>query len=77
MTSTSMSTSRIPVSEMVNVAGGAEWRNEQFTIGAGGQPSWEIGPYAAQGFSSGSNGFQRLPGPDTTAGSWSRRNVAV
>ena len=51
-----------PVSAMVNVAGGTEWRNEQFTIGAGGQPSWEIGPYAAQGFSSGSNGFQRLPG---------------
>ena len=65
-----------PVSEMVNVAGGAEWRNEQFTIGAGGQPSWEIGPYAAQGFSSGSNGFNGYRA-DTTAGTWSRRNVAV
>ena len=61
---------------MVNVAGGTEWRNEQFTIGAGGQPSWEIGPYAAQGFSSGSNGFNGYRA-DTTAGSWSRRNVAV
>ena len=61
---------------MVNVAGGAEWRNEEFTIGAGGQPSWEIGPYAAQGFSSGSNGFNGYRA-DTTAGSWSRRNVAV
>ena len=65
-----------PVSAMVNVAGGTEWRNEQFTIGAGGPPSWEIGPYAAQGFSSGSNGFNGYRA-DTTAGSWSRRNVAV
>ena len=65
-----------PVSAMMNVAGGTEWRNEQFTIGAGGQPSWFIGPYAAQGFSSGSNGFNGYRA-DTTAGSWSRRNVAV
>ena len=65
-----------PVSDMVNVAGGTEWRDEQFTIGAGGQPSWEIGPYAAQGFSSGSNGFNGYRA-DTTAGSWSRSNVAV
>ena len=65
-----------PVSDMVNVAGGAEWRDEQFTIGAGGQPSWEIGPYAAQGFSSGSNGFNGYRA-DTTAGRWNRSNVAV
>ena len=65
-----------PVSDMVNVAGGTEWRDEQFTIGAGGQPSWEIGPYAAQGFSSGSNGFNGYRA-DTTAGSWNRSNVAV
>ena len=65
-----------PVSDMVNIAGGTEWRDEQFTIGAGGQPSWEIGPYAAQGFSSGSNGFNGYRA-DTTAGSWNRSNVAV
>ena len=65
-----------PVSDMVNVAAGTEWRDEQFTIGAGGQPSWEIGPYAAQGFSSGSNGFNGYRA-DTTAGSWNRSNVAV
>ena len=65
-----------PISDMVNVAGGMEWRDEQFTIGAGGQPSWEIGPYAAQGFSSGSNGFNGYRA-DTTAGSWNRSNVAV
>ena len=65
-----------PVNDVVNVAAGTEWRNEQFTIGAGGQPSWEIGPYAAQGFSSGSNGFNGYRA-DTTAGKWDRSNVAV
>ena len=55
-----------PVNDTVNVAGGTEWRREKFTIGAGGQPSWEIGPYAAQGFSSGSNGFNGYRA-DTTA----------
>ena len=40
-----------------------------------GKPSWEVGPYAAQGFVSGSNGF---PGfPDYTAGAWNRSNVAL
>ena len=63
------------VGEIVNIAAGAEWRDERFTIGAGGRPSWEVGPYAAQGFVSGSNGF---PGfPDYTAGDWSRSNVAL
>ncbi len=61
--------------DLVNVAAGAEWRDERFTIGAGGRPSWEVGPYAAQGFVSGSNGF---PGfPDYTAGTWSRSNAAL
>ena len=65
-----------PVNDIVHIAGGTEWRDEKFTIGGGGQPSWEIGPYAAQGFSSGSNGFNGYRG-DTTAGIWSRSNVAV
>ena len=65
-----------PINDIVHVAGGTEWRDEKFTIGGGGQPSWEIGPYAAQGFSSGSNGFNGYRG-DTTAGIWSRSNVAV
>ena len=61
--------------EMVNVAGGAEWRDERFEVGAGGRPSWEVGPYAAQGFVPASNGF---PGfADYTAGTWTRGNVAV
>ncbi|MCY4601675.1 MAG: TonB-dependent receptor [Acidobacteria bacterium] len=63
------------VGEIVNIAAGAEWRDERFTIGAGGRPSWEVGPYAAQGFVSGSNGF---PGfPDYTSGTWTRSNVAL
>ena len=62
-------------SDSVNFAAGTEWRDEKFTIGAGGRPSWEVGPYAAQGFVSGSNGF---PGfPDYTAGAWNRSNVAL
>ena len=64
------------ITDMVHVAAGTEWREEQFTIGAGGRPSWEIGPYAAQGFSSGSNGFNGYRA-DTTAGAWSRNNIAV
>ena len=61
--------------DMVNLAAGTEWRNERFEIGAGGRPSWEVGPFAAQGFVSGSNGF---PGfPDYTAGAWNRSNVAL
>ena len=65
-----------PFSDLVHFAAGAEWRREEFTISAGGQPSWEIGPYAVQGFSSGSNGFNGYRA-DTTAGSWSRSNIAV
>ena len=65
-----------PVSDMVHVAAGAEWRREEFTIGAGDDASWQIGPYAAQGFSSGSNGFNGYRA-DTTAGSWGRSNIAA
>ena len=65
-----------PVSDMVTVAAGAEWRDEQFTIREGDRASWEIGPYAAQGFSSGSNGFNGYR-EDVAAGTWNRRNVAV
>ena len=65
-----------PLSDLVHLATGAEWRREEFTIGAGDQPSWEIGPYAVQGFSSGSNGFNGYRA-DTTAGVWARSNIAV
>ena len=63
------------VSDMFNVAGGAEFRDEHFEIGIGETASWEIGPFAAQGFSSGSNGF---PGfSDIAAGGWHRTNFAA
>ena len=63
------------VNDRVHLAGGAEWRDERFTIGLGDEPSWQIGPYAPQGFSAGSNGF---PGfSPIAAGVWSRANTAL
>ncbi len=62
-------------SDLVNIAAGAEWRDEQFDIGAGDRASYEIGPYANQGFTSGSNGF---PGfSQAWAGGWNRSSRAV
>ncbi|MYH29415.1 MAG: TonB-dependent receptor [Acidobacteria bacterium] len=66
----------IPVSERFHFAGGAERRTETFTIHPGDRPSWEIGPYAEQGFSSGSNGFNGYRA-DTTAGRWARSSIAL
>ena len=63
------------VSHELNLAAGAEWRNESFTVGAGDRASWEVGPFAAQGFVPASNGF---PGfADYTAGTWDRSNLAA
>ncbi len=63
------------INDMVTVAGGAEFRDEFFEIGIGETDSWRIGPFAAQGFSSGSNGF---PGfSDIAAGGWHRVNFAA
>lgn len=63
------------VNDQTFVAGGLEWRDEKFEIGIGQRESFEIGPLAAQGFSSASNGF---PGfSEIAAGSWSRSNYAV
>ena len=62
--------------DMINIAAGAEWRNEQYETSAGDPASWTVGPYGReQGFSAGSNGFFGY-GP-LAAGTWSRRNVAV
>ena len=66
---------RYPLNDRVHFAGGAEWRKERFEIGLGEEASWRIGPYAAQGFSAGSNGF---PGfSPIAAGAWSRSNAAL
>ena len=62
------------VNDRVNIAGGAEWRNERFEIVQGDEPSWTEGPLASQGFTPGSNGFTGF-GP-LTAGVWNRSNFA-
>ncbi|MEM7351026.1 MAG: TonB-dependent receptor [Acidobacteriota bacterium] len=63
------------INDQTNIAGGIEWRDEEFTIGIGQLESFQIGPLAEQGFSAASNGF---PGfGDIAAGSWSRSNWAL
>ena len=62
-------------SDMINIAGGGEWRNEQYMLGAGDEASWVIGPYAAQGFSSASNGYNGTR-PENS-GTWNRANIAM
>lgn len=58
----------------LNLAAGAEYREEKFTVVEGDRASFERGPFFAEGFSIGSNGF---PGFSTDqAGSFRRRNVA-
>jgi iron complex outermembrane receptor protein len=59
----------------LNVAVGAEWRQEAFTVKTGDAASFEIGPYAAQGFSSASNGFGGFS--NLAAGTFKRSNVAA
>ena len=63
-----------PINDMLFLAAGAEYRTETFEIVEGDRASWEIGPLAAQGFSSGSNGFNGFP--DIAAGTWDRSNYA-
>ena len=63
-----------PINDQLFLAAGAEYRTEEFEIVAGDRASWEIGPLAAQGFSSGSNGFSGFP--DISAGTWDRSNYA-
>lgn len=63
------------LSDSLNLAGGVEYRDEEFEIGIGQVESYQIGPLADQGFSAASNGF---PGfGDIAAGSWSRSNYAL
>ena len=61
-------------SDMVNIAGGAEYRDERFEIVPGDRPSWTEGSLATQGFTPGSNGFTGF-GP-LTEGVWNRNNFA-
>ena len=62
--------------DRINIAAGAEWRNEQYQTTQGDPESWTVGPYGrGQGFTAGSNGFFGY-GP-MAAGTWNRNNVAV
>ncbi len=63
------------LNDRVNLAGGAEWRNERFEIIQGSTESWTEGPLATQGFTPGSNGFTGF-GP-LTQGVWNRNNFAA
>ena len=63
------------VTDQVNVAAGAEWRDEQFRTIEGDRAGWLVGPYARQGFMAGANGFFGY-GP-LQSGAWSRYNVAA
>ncbi len=63
-----------PLGGWGHIAGGLEWREEEFVIGLGDPASYVLGPYAAQGFSSGSNGF---PGfSEIAAGRWRQEYLA-
>lgn len=65
----------LPVGDNITLAAGAEFRKEAFEIQVGQLESYQIGPLAAQGFSSASNGF---PGfSDIAKGKWSRKNIAA
>ncbi len=59
----------------LNTAWGATWRTEIFETRPGDIYSYSPGPYAAQGFSVGSNGDQGIP-PEFT-GTWRRPNYAA
>jgi iron complex outermembrane receptor protein len=54
---------------------GAEFRQESFTITAGDEASWKLGPLVNQGFSIGSNGFPGFKPAD--AGTSSRTSKGI
>ena len=62
-------------SSPLHLAWGVTWRQETFESRAGNLESYNPGPYASQGFSVGSNGYQGLN--PTFAGKWRRPNVAL
>ena len=59
----------------LNVAGGFEWREEEFQITAGEPASWEPGPFDRYGFNTVSNGFGGFN--PAAAGTWNRANIAT
>jgi iron complex outermembrane receptor protein len=59
----------------LNIAGGFEWREEEFKITTGERASWAIGPYQQYGFGTGSNGFGGFN--PASSGTWDRANIAT
>ncbi|WP_226648512.1 TonB-dependent receptor plug domain-containing protein [Microbulbifer variabilis] len=57
------------------MAGGFEWREEEFQVRMGDEASWTTGPLTEQGFLIGSNGFSGF-GPEV-AGTFDRDNIAL
>jgi iron complex outermembrane receptor protein len=65
----------MPLSDSINLAFGAEYREETFSIGAGQEESYIDGGLGSQGFSTSTNGF---PGfSPQISGDFSRDNYAV
>ena len=64
-----------PLSDMVFLASGLEYRDEGFEIIEGERESHQIGLLAAQGFTAASNGFSGFS--PVAAGKWHRYNVAA
>ena len=64
-----------PLSDMVFLASGLEYRDEAFEIIEGERESHQIGTLAAQGFTAASNGFSGFS--PVAAGKWHRYNVAA
>ena len=58
----------------LHAAAGLEWREAEFRVRRGEPDSWRAGPYAAQGFGVGANGFSGF-GP-AVAGRWRRGSRA-
>ena len=58
----------------LHAAAGLEWREAEFRVRPGAPDSWRAGPYAAQGFGVGANGFSGF-GP-AVAGRWRRGSRA-
>ena len=59
----------------VNLAGGFEWRDEEFEIATGERASWDTGPFGADGFAARSNGFGGFN--PASSGTWNRANTAA
>lgn len=62
------------LAEPLNVAFGAEYRDETFQMKAGDPASYQVGPGAAYGLAAASNGFPGIA--DTQAGSWGQTSYA-